>query len=105
MRFEGKHNYYKQVHRANHNNINLTKSLANKHQNLQVYHLLSQNFFLDLELGSIQRQNNIAKNTLIQNELKCSNFNLYNWIDKKGIKYQVNDIILFKRQALSVLHQ
>ncbi len=54
MRFEAKHSYFKQVHHATHNHVNLLKSMAVRHQNLQLYHLLSPEYFLDIEFGSRQ---------------------------------------------------
>ena len=53
MRFESKHSYFKHVIQATHNRINLLKSLAERHQRLQVFHLTSPNYFMDIDLHSI----------------------------------------------------
>ena len=45
LRFESKHGYFKRVNNANHNYINPTRSFANRHQSLQVYHLMSPQYF------------------------------------------------------------
>ena len=42
MRFDSKHRYFKQVHAIVHNHVNLLKSLAYRHQNLLLYHFLSE---------------------------------------------------------------
>lgn len=38
-------------------NINLEKSLTEKHQNLQVYHLTSKNYFGSNQIGSYEHVN------------------------------------------------
>ena len=40
------------VYSATKNHVNLLKSLATRHQGLQAYHLLSPNYFNELEKGS-----------------------------------------------------
>ena len=52
MRFESKHSHFKQIDRAVHNQINLTKSITTKHQELQLFYLSSQNYFNSSEYGS-----------------------------------------------------
>ncbi len=93
MRFEAKHSYFKRVERATHNHVNLLYSLASRHQNLQVYHLLSDNYFVDIEYGS---QHELDYNIVSFIELYSadSNNSYYKWIIKRGIKYQINDLIL-----------
>jgi len=101
MRFESKHSYFKNVHHATHNHINLLYSLAARHQNLQVYHLLSPDYFVDLERGSRQFINATSFEfiTIILNiNLKINEFDIYNWIIKKGIKYQINDVVASNKQ-------
>ncbi len=103
MRFESKHSYFKKVINANHNNINLCYSLANRHQNLQVHHLLSENYFLDLELGS---QHQVDKHTLdfiqINNAIKSKKIELFKWIKKRGIKYQIKDLIVTSKSTMPI---
>ena len=54
MRFELKHGRFRQYERAIHNHINLGKSLAVKHQDSQVYHLTSQNYFSTNDFGTLE---------------------------------------------------
>ena len=93
MRFEGKHSYFNRVHSANHNHRNLLKSLANRHQNLQVYHLTSPDYFVDIELGSTC---DLSKNTIdfISILLNTTNFDPYKWVIKRGIKYHIDSMIV-----------
>jgi len=102
MRFEAKHSYFKHVISATHNRVNLLKSLAMRHQKLQVYHLSSQDFFVDIEYGSAM---SVSKHNFdfIQLHLKESkNISLYKWISKKGIKYHVNDIVVSRKTSLPI---
>ncbi len=84
MRFEAKHSYFKRVERATHNHVNLLYSLASRHQNLQVYHLLSDNYFVDIEYGS---QHELDYNIVSFIELYSadSNNSYYKWIIKRGM--------------------
>ena len=91
MRFEAKHSYFKSVHQSVHNHINLNLSLVSRHQNLQVYHLLCPNYFVDFELGT---QHNIDFHlaSFINMFLPGENY-FYKWVVKRGIKYQLNNIL------------
>ena len=55
MRFESKHSYIKITSTATHNHINLISSIANRHQYLQVYHLLNTPYFSDIDYGPQER--------------------------------------------------
>ncbi len=101
MRFEAKHSYFKHIIQATHNRINLLKSLAERHQRLQVFHLASPNYFMDIEYGSLY---SVSKHCLdfLQLNLKTKNFSIYKWIIKKGIKYSLNDLVVSKKTAVPV---
>lgn len=93
MRFEAKHGYFKDVHEATHNTVNLTYSLSKRHQFLQLYHLLSNDFFgLDLEFGSKLKDPTLFE--LIRHQINNSDIILYKWINFNSIKYSCNDLIL-----------
>ena len=97
MRFEAKHSYFKRVEKATHNHVNLLYSLASRHQNLQVYHLLTPDYFVDIEHGT-QHVIDHAIASFI--ELYSSNLNnsYFKWIVKRGIKYKVDDLILVQNE-------
>lgn len=95
IRFEAKHSYFKQVNNATHNHINLLKSLAYRHQYLQVYHLSSSSYFKPNELGSCNLDKTMSD--FVGLELKTKNFILINWIKWNGIKYATNDLVVFNR--------
>ena len=73
MRFESKHSHFKQIDRAVHNQINLTKSITTKHQELQLFYLSSQNYFNSSEYGSNDTVSpvnlNILKNLLDSDDI------------------------------------
>ena len=78
MRFDSKHSYFKRVHNQNHNHIHLLSSLSNRHQELQLYHLLTDNYFIDYDFGSEHNVNTQIKDyvscTLATNNLQFFNF-------------------------------
>lgn len=102
MRFEAKHSYFKRTDQALHNHCNQLKSLAVRHQNLQVYHLISPCLFIDLDLGSPQRHKNVHNIDLIEILMNNKKFNLFNWVKKKALNIKLvnGDIILTKKQVL-----
>ena len=55
MRFDSKHHNFKRIQFATNNHNNLLFSLAN--QNLQLYHLTSENYFLEISFGSLHSLN------------------------------------------------
>ena len=64
MRFEAVHQYFKRAHHAIHNHINLTYSLAMRHQRLKVYHLMSNCYFEESKLGSLLKLSVLDLNTI-----------------------------------------
>ena len=96
MRFESKHSYFKTAFKSIHNQINVCKSLAQRHQLLQVYHLLCSSYFVDFEFGSLLKLDTFMLE-LIEMEFNSSQFVVYCWSKIKGIKYQVNDIIILNK--------
>ena len=58
MRYESKHSYFKQVGNSIHNYINITYSLANRHQYSQVHYLMQQNYFHVPEYGPVDNLEN-----------------------------------------------
>jgi hypothetical protein len=105
MRFESKHSYFKAAYKSIHNQINVCKSLSNRHQLLQVYHLLCSKYFVDFEFGSSLKLDSFLVQ-LIEMEFNSSEFLLFTWAKIKGIKYQVNDIVfLNKLQNIPVFGQ
>jgi len=95
IRFESKHSYFKRVIAANHNSINLCYSLAKRHQFLQTYHLLSDEYFINLELGP---SHSVEKYLLafikLDAQIQSANITLHKWVIIKGIKYKINDLIV-----------
>ena len=71
----------------------MTYSLSKRHQNLQVYHLLNENYFKTLSLGTEQKINkdflDFIKLTLNAEEVDC-----FNWIEINNTKYQLDDLVV-----------
>ena len=57
VRFESKHNEIKAKDHAIHNHINPTKSIVTKHQDSQLYYLMSGNYFNSNTLGPLHNLN------------------------------------------------
>ncbi|CAF0996417.1 unnamed protein product [Brachionus calyciflorus] len=93
MRFEAKHSYFKRVNQATHNHINLTYSLAMRHQRLQLYHLSSINYFSTLEYGQLQKINPDLLD-FIKILISDDNIWTYNSIVINSIEYRIDDIII-----------
>lgn len=89
MRFESKHGQFKQIDRANHNHVNLTKSLSYRHQNLQLFHLSSKNYFNRDKLGTEINDKSID---LLNN----NQFSSYKWLVKDNIEYHINDFLCYE---------
>ena len=91
MRFESKHSYFKRVQHSIHNTINTSKSLAKRHQYLQVYWLKSSSYFLteDVQHGAICKEQTISE--------LVSDFEPYicvKWASFRGISYHVGCAVL-----------
>jgi hypothetical protein len=102
MRFESKHSYFKRVINAIHNAINISHSLALRHQNLQVHHLLSTDYFANLGLGSHDFSAEKPLLDFIKLRLKANNIELYKWIKNKGIKYHTNDFVVSSKNEMPI---
>ena len=74
IRFEAKHQYFKSADTATFCQINVLKSLAERHQNLQLFHLTSQDFFIDRELGTKQSIESSTQYTVIEMLLQSKKF-------------------------------
>ena len=99
LRFEGKHSYFKNAHDATHCNINVSKSLAYRHQNLFVYHLMSPSYMVisRLAFGVEDKEININN---FRDIIECSAQTLFvRSIIYNEIKYHKNDIILIKEES------
>ncbi|RNA39864.1 hypothetical protein BpHYR1_010381 [Brachionus plicatilis] len=95
MRFESKHSYFKRVNEATSNHVNLTYSLTTKHQNLQLYHLISNDYFGSTMYGPQQKTNKDLLDfiKLITSDDKIC---LYNWAEINSIKFQIDDVLVTK---------
>ena len=99
MRFDSKHRYFKQVHNITHNHINLLYSLAQRHQNLQIYHLGSEVYYINLDLGSEHSVDTQIKDLISIKLNNITSFNLYTHISYHSCKYTINDFIVIKRKT------
>jgi hypothetical protein len=93
LRFESKHSFFKRVDKATFNRKNIAKSLAFRHQQLQVYHLLCENYFCDIEFGTYHNLSQSFQD-VIQFQLSSNEFSSYKWLVKRGIKYHIDDFIV-----------
>ncbi|CAF0827652.1 unnamed protein product [Brachionus calyciflorus] len=94
MRFESKHSYFKRVNHATRNHLNLTKSLSYGHQNLQLFHLLSENYFQnELTFGPEHKLNNDLKE-YVNLHFMTDSVTYHNWLFNNNINYNVNDIVV-----------
>jgi hypothetical protein len=93
IRFESKHSYFKSVEQATNNHRNLYYSLAQRHQGLQLYHLLSPNYFIELGYGPIETLDNLLK-TVCHTIIGTENVDLLKWVLKRGITYHRNALII-----------
>jgi hypothetical protein len=105
MRFDSKHRYFKQVHNVTHNHINLLYSLAQRHQNLQLYHLLSETYILILDLGSEHSIDTQIKDYISIQLNNITTMKFYNHITYHRCKYTINDFIVTKRKTQQTLPQ
>ncbi|CAF0877537.1 unnamed protein product [Brachionus calyciflorus] len=93
MRFEAKHSYFKRVNQATHNHINLTYSLALRHQRHQLYHLSSKNYFSTIEYGNLRKINpdflDFVRMITADDEVV-----VYSSIEINSICYKIDDMIV-----------
>jgi len=99
MRFESKHHNLKRIHFATNNHINLLSSLANRHQNTQLYHTTSTNYFQECSFGSIHTLDTQVKDFVSLHLNSHTHLQFYNYIKYHGIKYTIGDIIVIKRKT------
>jgi len=86
------------MNRALHNHKNLGMSLAQKHQDLQLYHLTSKNYFTKNEFGSIENVDPNKRNT-IKTKLSWSNCEFFKWARINNIEYHVGDMICYENNS------
>jgi hypothetical protein len=98
MRFDSKHSFFKRVHNHNHNHVNLLSSLAKRHQELQLYHIITDDYFLDHEFGSEHKVNTQIKD-LVSGELQTDNLQFFNYILYKRVTYTARDVVVIKRKT------
>ncbi len=96
MRFEAKHSFFKRAQRSINNTINSSKSLADRHQYLFVYHLMSPHFLKndEYECGPFKVINNDL-NEIIKSLINdFSEIDNVKWVEFSYIKYTPDDIII-----------
>ena len=98
IRFDSKHSFFKRVHHQNHNHVNLNSSLVKRHQELQLYHLLTDNYFLDHEFGSEHTVNTQIKD-LVSCLLNTNDLKFLNFISYNRVNYTVGDVVILKRKT------
>jgi hypothetical protein len=122
MRFESKHSYFKKINRMAHNQINVTKTLAYRHQLLQLYHFSSSNLVLDVEYGPLSKPNEttsklrtikINEHVLEYDLNDINNFEennddenvkFYKHITYQGLEYHCNDVIYCLSVGLGIIN-
>ncbi len=95
MRFESKHSQLKREDHAIHNHINQTKSISYKHQDMQLFHLSSPNYFTQNVLGPLEQLelcNKTIINHLVQNRGELS---YHKHVVFNHIKYFLGDMICY----------
>ena len=99
MRFESKHSFFKNINNKTKNRINLTKTLAEKHQISQFYHLRSVNFLLDAQFSK-----SVTSDTdqFVQAILDSDDVIFFKSFIYKGIDYHVGDIIYPKSPIIRI---
>ena len=80
MRFDSKHHNFKRIQFATNNHNNLLFSLANRHQNLQLYHLTSENYFLEISFGSLHSLNAQVKDFVTIHLQSHTHLQFFNFI-------------------------
>ena len=104
MRFDSKHSFFKRVHHQTHNHVNLLYSLADRHQDFQIFHLLADKYFIDFEFGSSHKVSEDFKE-YVEMRLEINNMEFYKHITHNRITYTTNDVIVTKRQSESSFPQ
>ncbi|CAF0799181.1 unnamed protein product [Brachionus calyciflorus] len=94
MRFESTHKKFKNIYERTNNSINVTKSLATRHQNLQLFYFNSENYFKDCEYGPETQNNSLY--SLIK-DLRGRDVIAFKWVNLNGIEYYEDFIIVIKK--------
>jgi len=71
-------------------------SLSNKHQDFQLYHLTSNNYWFHQELGSLEKIDSLSQQDL-EKKLNSSNFIAYKWVVFDNIEYHLADMITLNK--------
>jgi hypothetical protein len=93
MRFDSKHQVFKRCIEALNNRINLLKSCAERHEAMQLYHLLCPNYFIDLITGVTHNIDSIIKDFVYIN-INESNIQFFKRLKYNGIDYKINDYVV-----------
>ena len=93
IRFEAKHQPLKRIGCATHNRINILKSIAERHQCSQVFHLTAPDYFNQYQLGSHLTLNYHLVDFIEQKLNSKKNF-YYKYIQYNGLKYTVDDLVI-----------
>ncbi|CAF1050796.1 unnamed protein product [Brachionus calyciflorus] len=94
LRFESKHSNFKNIHLKTHNNKNTTKSLAQRHQDKQLFHLKSPFYFDEYTLGPEISENEILNMIKL---LRGENILAYKYVQVFGTDYYENDFLIIKK--------
>jgi hypothetical protein len=97
MRFESKHSYFKQKLNSIHNFKNITFSLSESHQQLQVNYLMNHHYLTHQLVGKEMSINDDLRNKVncllnVTNDLK-NEFKFYKWLVVNGIDYNKDDAV------------
>jgi len=110
MRFESKHATFKRFVAAIHNHKNFTKTLSEKHQHLQLFHLLSPNYFSSNIFGSRETKIDSSSSDIISSLLfdgilkdfkieNCSKkITYFKWVIFDLVEYTIGDLICFENK-------
>lgn len=97
MRFEAKHKYFKKVQHSINNTINTSKSLAKRHQYMQVLKLRSTGYLTskNIESGPINKSSINSVNLAEQFDIFRNTLSLsVKWVILNNIKYHPGNIVL-----------
>lgn len=102
MRMESKHKFFTDHARKIHNYVNITKSLAIKHQQTMLNY--NSNYNDDIEASSIQKK--LCSLELISKMAMYNNFNdnvyTVNYLKYNGIEYRIGFILAENNQFFQI---
>lgn len=93
MRFESKHKQFKNIIKSVNNFVNLLYSMADRHQKIQAYHLMSPCYFPKLEFGTRDKLSRDERH-VAEVILDSTNLIFLNWVEKRGIRYHKGDFVI-----------